>query len=406
MRLSAELAAPFRFGTAYLHSELPRVWSRNYLAADTDLDEASAALLAAESDRILGGAGLRHGKVEVYDEEAGARLDPGVSRARLGGALRRAHGRAPGTRSPRRSLAGRGGRRSTSSSRSGPKTRGAALRHRRGDRPATRRQQANRRRNETDARFFAARVDGAIASYCDLYSDGNTGQIEAVVTSEQFRNRGLARATVSRALRCVPRSRKRPDVPHGSAGRLAEGALPEARLRRDRPDLRVRAAGSQLVAIRSTPPFEGWVGRSPVRSQFEVMRRSTNRHVIPALALGSVLATLPSLTINAFGQRHAHFTGQAHFSGVGLTALAAALAAIALTVVGARRRDGRTVLVGTAFSAMAALLALHGLATPGFLVGMNGVVGLHGRRDPSRRRRRARTVGASITFAGRGASDR
>ena len=74
--LSAEVATPYRFGTAYLHSEVPRVWSRNYLAADTDLDEASAALLAAESDRILGGAGLRHGKVEVYDEEAGARLDP------------------------------------------------------------------------------------------------------------------------------------------------------------------------------------------------------------------------------------------------------------------------------------------------------------------------------------------
>jgi putative nucleotidyltransferase with HDIG domain len=108
------------------------------------------------------------------------------------------------------------------------------------------------------------------------------------------------------------------------------------------------------------------------------MRRSTTRHVIPALALGSALAVLPSLTINAFGHRHAHFTGQAHFSGVGLTALAAALAALALTVVGARRRDGRTVIVGTAFSAMAALLALHGIATPGILVGMNGVVAFTG----------------------------
>ena len=74
--LSAEVATPYRFGTAYLHSEVPRVWSRNYLSADTDLDDATAELLAAESDRILGGAGLRHGKVEVYDEEAGARLDP------------------------------------------------------------------------------------------------------------------------------------------------------------------------------------------------------------------------------------------------------------------------------------------------------------------------------------------
>jgi HD-GYP domain-containing protein (c-di-GMP phosphodiesterase class II) len=108
------------------------------------------------------------------------------------------------------------------------------------------------------------------------------------------------------------------------------------------------------------------------------MRRSTTLHVIPALALGSALALLPSFTINTFAHREVHFTAQVHFIGVGLTALAAALAAVALTVVGARRRDGRTVLVGTAFAAMAALLALHGIATPGVLVGMNGVVAFTG----------------------------
>ena len=116
--------------------------------------------------------------------------------------------------------------------------------------------------------------------------------------------------------------------------------------------------------------------RHPI--SFRVMRRSTTLHVIPAFALGSALALLPSFTINAFAHRHAHFTGQVHFSGVGLTALAAAFAAVALTIAGARRRDGRTVLVGTAFSAMAALLALHGIATPGILVGMNGVVAFTG----------------------------
>lgn len=108
------------------------------------------------------------------------------------------------------------------------------------------------------------------------------------------------------------------------------------------------------------------------------MRRSTTWQVIPTLLVGSAVALLPSFTINALAHRHAHFTAQVHFSGVGLTALAAAFAAVALTVVGARRRDGRTVLVGTAFSAMAALLALHGIATPGILVGMNGVVAFTG----------------------------
>jgi MFS family permease len=108
------------------------------------------------------------------------------------------------------------------------------------------------------------------------------------------------------------------------------------------------------------------------------MRRSTTRHVLPVLALGSAVALVPSIAINAFAHRHAHFNGQVHFSGVGLTALAAALAATALTVAGARRRDARTVIVGTAFSVMAGLLALHGIATPGMLVGMNGVVGFTG----------------------------
>jgi MFS family permease len=108
------------------------------------------------------------------------------------------------------------------------------------------------------------------------------------------------------------------------------------------------------------------------------MRRSTTRHVLPVLALGSAVALVPSIAINAFAHRHAHFNGQVHFSGVGLTALAAALAATALTVAGARRRDARTVIVGTAFSVMAGLLALHGIATPGMLVGRNGVVGFTG----------------------------
>jgi putative nucleotidyltransferase with HDIG domain len=67
-----------------------------------------------------------------------------------------------------------------------------------------------------------------------------------------------------------------------------------------------------------------------------------------------------------------------HFIGVGVSALVAALASLTLTIVGARRNDGRTVIVGTAFSTMAALLAIHGLATPGVLVGMNGVIAFTG----------------------------
>ncbi|HEX9351306.1 MAG TPA: HD domain-containing phosphohydrolase [Gaiellaceae bacterium] len=72
------------------------------------------------------------------------------------------------------------------------------------------------------------------------------------------------------------------------------------------------------------------------------------------------------------------FTPQVHFKDVGLTAFAASVAAFALTIAGAKRRDARTILVGTAFTVMAALLALHGIATPGILVEMSGVVAFTG----------------------------
>jgi ribosomal protein S18 acetylase RimI-like enzyme len=197
--LAAEREVPYRFGTAYLHTELPRVWSRNYLVADKQLPNASADLLVAESDRILGEAGLRHGKVELYDEEVGMRLEPGFRE--LGwdvhcDVLMVAHGDPD--RAADLSLAEEVGIDElepvwAEGVRSGPYGT---------DEETVRQLVANKRvvAASRDTRFFAARVDGAIASYCDLYSDGRTGQIEAVGTLEQFRNRGLARATVLRAL--------------------------------------------------------------------------------------------------------------------------------------------------------------------------------------------------------------
>jgi HD-GYP domain-containing protein (c-di-GMP phosphodiesterase class II) len=67
-----------------------------------------------------------------------------------------------------------------------------------------------------------------------------------------------------------------------------------------------------------------------------------------------------------------------HFYGVGVSALVAAAAAVVLMTVGARRGDTRTVVVAGGFTIMAALLAVHGLVTPGVLVGQNGVVALSG----------------------------
>ena len=58
-------------------------------------------------------------------------------------------------------------------------------------------------------------------------------------------------------------------------------------------------------------------------------------------------AVLPAALLHTYGHRMVMFGTNVHFVGVGVTALAAAVAALALTVVGVRRRDGRVVLVGT-----------------------------------------------------------
>lgn len=97
-----------------------------------------------------------------------------------------------------------------------------------------------------------------------------------------------------------------------------------------------------------------------------------------AVAVCATGIALPAATLVLVGREEADLGSGAHFWGVGLSALAAAAAAIALTIVGARRSDARTVLVGTAFSVMATLLMLHGLSSPGVIVGFNGLVAFTG----------------------------
>jgi len=68
-----------------------------------------------------------------------------------------------------------------------------------------------------------------------------------------------------------------------------------------------------------------------------------------------------------------------HFYGVGVSALVATLAAVVITIAGAHAGDTRTVIVGGGFSLMAALLAVHGLSTPGMLIGNNGLIAVTAR---------------------------
>ena len=99
------------------------------------------------------------------------------------------------------------------------------------------------------------------------------------------------------------------------------------------------------------------------------------RGLLAALAAWAV--GVPAV-LHAFGGREVMIASWVHFALVAAGALVAAFASVWLTILGARANDGRTVLIGAAFSTMTALLAIHGLATPGGIVGQNGVIALAG----------------------------
>jgi HD-GYP domain-containing protein (c-di-GMP phosphodiesterase class II) len=108
------------------------------------------------------------------------------------------------------------------------------------------------------------------------------------------------------------------------------------------------------------------------------MRSGLRERLLPVLVVGTVAGAAPAVVHVLWGDVKVNLTGEMHFYSVGFSALVAAAAALGLTVVGARRSDTRTVLVGTAFAVMASLLALHGFATPGIWFGNNGVIALTG----------------------------
>jgi HD-GYP domain-containing protein (c-di-GMP phosphodiesterase class II) len=105
---------------------------------------------------------------------------------------------------------------------------------------------------------------------------------------------------------------------------------------------------------------------------------SIRDRVVPLAALLGACAVVPAALIHFLGRDQVQIPGEVHFLPIAVSAGLAAAASVALTVVGARRGDGRSVIVGTAFSAMAAMLAVHGLTTPGMLVEDNGVIAFSG----------------------------
>ena len=83
------------------------------------------------------------------------------------------------------------------------------------------------------------------------------------------------------------------------------------------------------------------------------------------IAAAALAVAAPYAAMVTVGSRPFTMTSLQHCLIVGIAAGIATVAAYAVTAVGVRRRDARTVLVGSAFGLMGATLAVHGLVTPG-----------------------------------------
>lgn len=106
-----------------------------------------------------------------------------------------------------------------------------------------------------------------------------------------------------------------------------------------------------------------------------------NRAGLIAAAGGAIAIGLaPVVPLVLTHNRNAFTVPDVHFYAVSATALLCAALAVVLGVFGVRRHDRRTAGIGAGFTVMAALLAVHGLSTPGYLIDSEytAAVGLSG----------------------------
>lgn len=103
------------------------------------------------------------------------------------------------------------------------------------------------------------------------------------------------------------------------------------------------------------------------------------RYRLPVFAVLARAGLMPTLLLIGTGMHHMVMFGPVfHMVVVGAAGALAGTASVAMSIVATRRNDGRAVWLGMAFSVMATMLVIHGLATPGVILPANGVVQIAG----------------------------
>jgi ribosomal protein S18 acetylase RimI-like enzyme len=192
---STEVESPF--GVGILEPSLPLRHDSNYLLVERLPLGTDAADLAAEADRILGGAGLKHRAVLTFDADLGTKLEPQFRE--LGWNIRRhiwmAQLREP-ARSPDLAIVQEVSEADLRKGRTEE-----ILRYPWGSEEVAKQLMQAKTLLGTRAttRFFGVPANGEIVSWADLYLAHGVGQVEDVATKEEHRGKGYATAVVLRA---------------------------------------------------------------------------------------------------------------------------------------------------------------------------------------------------------------
>jgi ribosomal protein S18 acetylase RimI-like enzyme len=185
----------FEYGTAIFNDELRRVYDTNFVRFERGFDDLTAEVVEAAADALQ--SSLAHRKVMIPDEDAGARVTEAL--------------RARGWRLHTLATMAYEGPREREPVEGVEEVAPEELRDARqeglidGTRDPDARRQivefTERMAAVFPTRLMAGRAEsGEIGSFCALFQNGGTGQIEEVTTIERHRRRGLGGRVVGGAL--------------------------------------------------------------------------------------------------------------------------------------------------------------------------------------------------------------